>query len=134
MMRWVYAAGAAVIATVMVADIWLPVDYRLAANISLICAAVLTTTFAFLYGLRSNWRANMVGKIWMAKSVILPVMLWQIVISTWWDTDYPFRQPIRYVIYTLGALAFITMLIALWREQQRDRRELHDRLTHADDP
>lgn len=120
-MRCAYVGGILVIIATMVSDLWLPIDYRVAANISLIYVASLTTVFVLLYGIRSNWRSNRIGKTLFAKSVVLPLVLWQIVVSVWWDIDYPFRHQIRFVIYVLGAVAYVTMLVSLWREQQHDR-------------
>lgn len=120
-MRWAYLAGIVVIAATFIADTWLPVDYQLGADLSLIAVAALTTIFVFLYGVRSNWRGNRIGKTLFAKSIVLPFVLWQIVLSVWWDADYPFRNQIRFMIYLLGAVAYITMLVTLWKEQQRDR-------------
>jgi hypothetical protein len=48
----------------------------------------------------------------------------QIALSLWWDLDYPFRQQIRFAIYTLGAVAYLPMLVSLLREQSRDRRRV----------
>lgn len=123
-MMWLYIGGAAAIAATFLADLWLNIDYRFAANISLIYVASLTTIFHLLYALRSNWKANRVGKIFFVKTVFLPVMLWQIVLSTWWDTDYPFRQQIRFAIYSLMVIAYLAMVVALWSEQRADRRDL----------
>ncbi|SHU17881.1 Uncharacterised protein [Mycobacteroides abscessus subsp. abscessus] len=53
----------------------------------------------------------------------LALVLWQIVLASWWDTEFPLRQQIRYLIYTLGAIVYIPMLISLWSEQQRDRAQ-----------
>ncbi|MGQ9348971.1 putative phage holin [Mycolicibacterium gilvum] len=106
-----------------IADIWAPIDYRVAANVSLIYVAALTTIFVLLYGIRSNWRANQVGRTLFAKSVVLPFVLWQIVLATWWDTDFPYRQQVQFIIYSLGAVAYVTMTVLLWREQQSDRSE-----------
>lgn len=122
-MRWAYIGGTLLIAATFIADIWLPIDYRVAANVSLIYMGALTTIFVLLYGFRSNWRANKVGRTLFAKSVVLPFVLWQIVLATWWDTDFPYRQQIRFIIYSLGAIAYVTMTVLLWREQQRDRSE-----------
>lgn len=121
-MRWVYLAGLLTIVGIFVSDVWFTIDYRLGANISLILAAVFVTVFTVLYGLRSLWRSNRIGKIFFTKSVVLAAVLWQIVAASWWDTEYPWRQQIRYVIYTLGAVVYIPMMVSLWREQQRDRR------------
>ena len=122
-MRWAYISGIAIIALTFTADIWLPIDYRIAANVSLIYVASFTTFFVLLYGIRSNWRSNPIGRTLFAKSVVLPFVLWQIVLSVWWDTDFPYRQQIRFAIYSLGAVAYATMLVMLWREQKRDREK-----------
>jgi hypothetical protein len=121
-MRWVYAVGLAGIAVTFLVDGWLDIDYRIAANVSLVYIATLTTAFVLLYGLRSNWRANHIGRIFFAKAVVLPMVLWQIVASVWGDTEYPFRQQIRFLIYSLGALAYLAMVASLWHEQRGDRR------------
>jgi len=123
LMRWAYVGGIALLGCTFVADIWLPVDYRVAANVSLIYMAALTTIFILLYGLRSNWRANHIGRTLFAKSVVLPFVLWYNVLATWWDTDFPFRQQIRFAIYSLGAVAYLTMVVMLWREQNADREK-----------
>lgn len=43
--------------------------------------------------------------------------------STWWDTDYPYRQHLRFAIYSLAAVAYFTMVIGLWTEQRADRED-----------
>lgn len=121
-MRWLYLAGFLAIAGTFVADIWLTIDYEFDANISLIYLAVLVTVFTVLYGLRSNWRANRVGRVFLIKSVFLSLVLGQIVLSSWWDADYPLRQQIRFILYTAGAWTYASMVVTLCREQNRDRR------------
>ncbi|MGB3484035.1 MAG: hypothetical protein WBB07_17695 [Mycobacterium sp.] len=124
-MRWVYGGGLGIILATFLADgIGLPVDYRLAANWSLTFFAVFVTAFTIRYGFWSNWRANRIGVILLAKSVFLSVAVWQIVASTWIGQDYPYRQQIRFIIYAFGALSYLTMVVTLWREQRRDRAEL----------
>lgn len=119
-MRWVYFVGVAAIVGTFLADAWFWIDYRIGANVSLIYMAVLVTAFTVLYGVRSRWRGNRIGKVFFTKSVVLAFVLWQIVLATW-DTEFPWRQQLRFVIYTLGAIGYIPMLVTLWREQQRDR-------------
>lgn len=123
-MRWVYGGGIAIILVTFLADISRTVDYNLAANWSLTGGAMFVTAFTIIYGVRSNWRANHIGVILFTKSVFLTAMLWQIVASAWSESDYPFRQEIRFVLYTMMAFAYITMTISVIREQRRDRREL----------
>jgi hypothetical protein len=106
-MRWAYVGGIALLGCTFVADIWLPVDYRVAANVSLIYVAALATIFILLYGLRSNWRANHIGRTLFAKSIVLPFVLWQIVLATWWDTDFPVpaADPVRHLQLGRGGLS-----------------------------
>ncbi|WP_423489007.1 putative phage holin [Mycobacteroides sp. PCS013] len=123
LMRWVYLTGLFTIVGVFISDVWFGIDYRLGANLSLIFEAVFVTAFTVLYGLRSRPWTNRIGRVFFVKSVALALVLWQIVLASWWDTEFPLRQQIRYIIYTLGAVVYIPMLISLWREQQRDRRQ-----------
>ena len=120
-MRWAYAAAVALIVVVLALDVWFDIDYRIAANVSLVIVAVFVNVFAVLYWARSRWWANRIGKIYLAKSVVLSLFLSQVVVATWWDTDYPGRQHIRFAIYTLGAVVYLPMICSLWREQTRDR-------------
>ena len=86
-----------------------------------------------LYWARSRWWANRIGKIYLAKSIVLSLFLSQVVVATWWDTDYPGRQHIQFAIYTLGAVVYLPMICSLWREQNRDRgpRRHRRRRRHA---
>lgn len=124
-MRWIYLLGFLGIAGTFIADLWTDIDYRVAANVSLIYIAVLVTIFTGLYGLRSRWRGYRIGQIFLAKGIVLALVLWQIVIAQWISADYPFRQHIRFAIYSLGAVVYLPMLISLWREQRRDRKQGH---------
>lgn len=121
-MRWVYIAGLAGIACTLASDIWLDVDYEFTANVALLCMGCLVTVFAVSYGGWSKWWTNRIGKIYLTKSVILALVLAQASASVWWQDDYPGRQVIRFVIYSLGAVVYVPMLVSLWREQWRDRR------------
>ncbi|MBU8831490.1 putative phage holin [Mycolicibacterium goodii] len=122
-MRWVYLVAVAGIAATLAAGFWYAVDYELAANVSLIYVAVLSTVFAFLYGFRSRWWINRIGKVYLVQSALFSLVLIQVVVATWWDSDYPFRQQIRFVIYSLGAVALMPMILTLRAEQARGRRE-----------
>lgn len=126
-MRWLYGAGVAAIVGTFIADIWLTIDYELDANVSLLYLATLVTIFTLLYGFRSNWRSSRVGKVFLIKSVFLAAVLWQIVLSAWWNADYPFRQPIRFILYTAGAWTYASMVVQLLREQKRDRDRLREK-------
>lgn len=99
----------------------------LAANVALLALAVLVNVFTLIYLVRSPWWRNHVGRIYAVKSVVLSAVLNQIVLSIWWDTDYPGRQAIRLTIYALGALVYVPMIWSLVLEQQRDRRKLDEK-------
>lgn len=121
-MRGIYAVGGSIIASTFIIDaLGATVDYWRAAAWSLTLGAVFVTIFTILYLLRSNWRSNRIGRIFLAKSVLLSAALWQIVATTWIGQDYPFRNEIRFTIYAVLALAYFTMDIALIREQNLDR-------------
>lgn len=121
-MRWVWAVTL-LAAVVVAADVWSEVDYRVAANVSLIVIAVLVTVFTVLYAGRSNWRASRIGRVFLINGTTLSLVLWQAVAAVWAGTDYPGRHHIRFAIYALGAVAYAAMVVTLWREQQRDRAQ-----------
>ncbi|OYN80479.1 hypothetical protein CG716_09745 [Mycolicibacterium sphagni] len=123
-MLWAYVIGGLLVPATFVSDIWLDIDYQLAADVSLIVVAVLVNAFTALYGFRSKWRTNRIGGVYLIKCIALSLFLLQATASVWWNEDYPFRQQIRFVIYAYAALVYIPMVITLWREQQRDRREV----------
>lgn len=125
-MTRLYLAGAGLVAATFIADAWLHVDYRVAANTSLALLAGLVTVFTVLYGWRSTWRANLIGKVFLAKGIAFSMVLWQMVVAVWVDADYPGRQHLRFIIYSLGAIAYAAMVATLWAEQQSDRKA-HER-------
>lgn len=108
----------------LLSDVWLDIDYRVAANVSLAAAAVFVNAFTVLYASRSRWKAYRIGAIYLVKCVGLSLFLTQATVSVWWDDGYPYRQQIRFAIYATMAIVYVPMLISLWREQQRDRREV----------
>ena len=121
MRRW-YGFGVGVVAATYIADIWLPINYQLAADISLICIAVWASLFAIRYAFWSRWWSTRIGRVFLANAVVLALVLIQGAVSAWWPGDYPGRGAIRFAIYTLGSTAFVPMVITLWCEQRRARR------------
>lgn len=97
-------------------------ELKFAADCVLAVLAVMVVGFTALYVTRSPWWRNRIGKIYLAKSLVLSLVLIQITISTWVSLEYPLRQPFRLTIYTLGVVAYVPMAWSLWREQQEDRR------------
>ena len=94
---------------------------NIAADIALTLMAFAVLVFTLLYGFRSAWRTNRIGRVFLVKSSFLSLVLAQVCVSVWTQRDYPFRDEIRLVIYGLGFLSFLFMIRTLWREQQRDR-------------
>lgn len=121
-MRWLYAAGLAGITATLTSDIWCDVDYQRAADISLIYVAVLAAVFAVRYAFWSKWWTNRIGKINMAAAVLLALVLLQGMAAVWWTDEFPGRQVARFVIYSMGATAYVPMIVALVREQRRTPR------------
>lgn len=121
-LRYWYGFCAAVVTITYVSDIWLDVDYQAAADWSLACIAAWATMFAIRYAGWSRWWTNRIGKVYLAKSIILALVLIQAAVSVWWSGDYPGRDPVRFAIYALGSAALVSMLVTLWQEQRRDRK------------
>lgn len=123
-MKWAYLFGLIAVVGTYVSDIWLEIDYQLAADVSLIGVATLSTVFAIQYAVRSKWWTNRIGKVYLVKSLLLALVLLQGAVATWWTDDFPGRQVIRFMIYAGGGTAYIPMLISLVREERRDRRRM----------
>ncbi|MEW5810242.1 MAG: hypothetical protein AB1925_12390 [Actinomycetota bacterium] len=122
------------IAVTVLSDLWFDPNYRTLANIALLTMAVLVVFFTLLYIFRSRWSTNKIGLIYAVKCGALSLVLVQATVASWWDLEYPFRQQIRFAIYTVGALVYIPMIVSLAREQQRDRRDEPKRMPRQDLP
>ncbi|SCX06078.1 hypothetical protein [Mycolicibacterium fluoranthenivorans] len=120
-MKWFIRVCVALIGAALLADIWWfePNTFRVAANVSLIAVAVFTTIFTVRYGFWSKWWTSRVGSAYLALKIFMSMLLWQIVLATWWDTDFPGRQEIRFAIYSLGAVSALAMIPKLVSEQRR---------------
>lgn len=86
-MRWLYLIGLAGIVGTLIADIWYEIDYSVAADVSLIYIAILSAAFAVRYAGWSKWWTNRIGKVYLAKSVILALVLVQTMVSVCWQRD-----------------------------------------------
>lgn len=122
-MRLFVGISAVVIAAVLVADIWAQIDMRVAANMSLVYMAIGATVFAGRYALWSNWRASQIGSTYLAFKVAMALVLWQIVFAVWVDTDWPGRQHVRFIIYSVGAVAAVVWVGTLMRVQKKARQD-----------
>lgn len=125
-LRWAYRIGILLVIGTFASDIWLDVDYEHLANLALAVAAIGVDGFTGLYGFRSKWKSNRIGGVYLIKCIAMSAFLVQAALSVWWPwwaNECPFRQQIRFVIYSSTALVYIPMIITLWREQQHDRDE-----------
>ncbi|QDF19768.1 membrane protein [Mycobacterium phage LilSpotty] len=122
-MRAVYGIGTLALLAVLASDLWLDIEYGPAANWSLTLVTAMLVAFTVLYGVRSNWKSNRIGRVVFTKCVFLSLVLIQGTVSAWGGSDYPYRDVIRFVIYAFGAIAYAPMLITLLLQQQQDRRE-----------
>ncbi|MHA4848573.1 putative phage holin [Rhodococcus sp. MSC1_016] len=102
------------------------------ADWTLLVFAGLVGCFALTYVTRSPWWRNRIGEIYLVKSVILSLVLVQISLATWVSTEYPGRQVVRLIVYTLGIISYVVMLWALVREQNEDRRRKRAELAKAE--
>lgn len=121
-LRYWYGFSIAVVGVTFVSDVWLDIDYQAAADWSLACIAAWSTMFAIRYTFWSKWWTNRIGKVYLAKSIILALVLIQAAVSVWWSGDYLGRDQVRFAIYALGSGALMSMLVTLWQEQRRDRK------------
>lgn len=120
-MRGVWLTGLLGILSTFIVDTWADINHQTVANTFLLAINAFVLLFTVRYGIWSNWRSNRIGRIYFAKCIVLSLVLTQASVSVWWDGDYPFRHEIRTVIYGLGAIAYVTMNLSLWREQRRDQ-------------
>lgn len=122
-MRWFIGITVTLVLAVLVGDIWWfdKEDFHLGANLSLIYMALLVSIFTVRYLTRSQWWVNRIGRNYLVFKIVMTLVLWQVVVATWWDPDFPGRQQIRYLIYSLGAVFAVPLLVSLIREQRADR-------------
>jgi hypothetical protein len=99
-------------------------------DIIVIICMLASVTFTIRYGIQSAWRSNDVGKMQFAKSFFLSSVLVLSVINFSFP-DYPGRTAIRYVFFSLLALALIAQNIIL--HIQLKRAEITSQYGHRKD-
>lgn len=117
--KWFVAVGIATTALVLIGDIFLPIDMRVAANVSLLGMALGTTVFAVGYGLRSNWWNSRIGPTYLAYKASMAMVLWQIAVAVWITDTWPGRHHVRYAFYSLGAIFTVVWALILRDAQKR---------------
>lgn len=90
-------------------------------------AALLAWAFVLTYGIRSPWRANVVGRslmyVWLSLAVVLTLICTSFIFGDYW-----FRPAVRIVVYSLLPVAFARFLVILLRVQSgRVRGEIPSR-------
>lgn len=92
-------------------------DYALAA------LAIITGIFTAVYAIWQPWWKERVSQIYLAKSLLLSLVLTQISASVFAGKEYPYRALIRVTLYSGGAIMMFALLIMLLVLQKRTRRE-----------
>jgi hypothetical protein len=78
--------------------------------------------FTLIYGFRSRWWSNEVGRVLFPEKLLMCLVLSQVSWSTWTESGYPGRDPVRIVLYGLGALSLMWMTVVLVSIQRRERK------------
>ncbi|QWY84732.1 membrane protein [Gordonia phage YungMoney] len=95
-------------------------------DVCLLAIAVMMSVFGLTYGFRSQWDTNDVGKIFLWKSAIVSVLFLQVALSSMTSSEYPGRDYVRPILYTLGFISYIAMEVSLVRRQQADRARVRE--------
>ena len=98
----------------------------------LMAIAVMMSLFGLTYGFRSPWWTNDVGRIFLWKSTIVSALFLQVALSSFTDSEYPGRDYVRPVLYTLGFISYIAMEVSLMRRQQADRARAREAVDRAE--
>ncbi|WP_305779998.1 putative phage holin [Nocardia nova] len=96
--------------------VFLPI--QTAVNVLIVTVAVKSTILTLVYGVTSGWRFQPLGRaVILLNSGIAAVTL-QASVSIFTDSDYPFRDQIREVLWTYVALSVLWLLLTVYRIQQ----------------
>ncbi|WPH57903.1 membrane protein [Gordonia phage RayTheFireFly] len=91
-------------------------------NASLFLITIQLVAFTAIYGFRSHWNINPVGRMFLWHSTVMSLVMFQVSMSAATSSDYPGREYIRPIIYALGVLSYAAMTVTLLRQQHRDRK------------
>ena len=81
--------------------------------------------FITLYGTRSPWLNNELGKALMFQKFGFLLVVIVILLSIFLGQEYPFRQEVRTTVYILVGVALWVDVINLLRYQYRARHEIN---------
>lgn len=79
-------------------------------------SAVASFSFTLLYGFRSNWRSNPIGRMQFVKSCSIASILLLFVINTF-APEYWGREAIRHIVYWVLACSFCWQVYTLVKVQ-----------------
>lgn len=94
------------------------VSAETAGDILLLVAAGASWTFTLLYVIRSPWWTRHIGRMLVAFTLALSLVLTQNAVGTWWGDGYPYRGEIRDVLYAALAVTLTRLALALYRIQR----------------
>jgi predicted TIM-barrel fold metal-dependent hydrolase len=91
------------------------------ANAAVIATFAGALTFVALYAWRTRgaWRVTSVGRNVMALMSVILVVSALAVAAIIWGTDWPHRNAVRFVAWSLVAVCIWWRVVILWRVQHR---------------
>ena len=95
---------------------------REVGNWLLVALTVVWCTFTLIYGVRSKWWSNEVGRVLLPEKVLTCLVLIQVSASAMSNSLYPGRDVIRIVLYAGCAVSVLVLTVVLVRVQRRERR------------
>lgn len=95
----------------------------------LVALTVAMCVFTLIYGFRSRWWTNVVGRIFFPEKVVMCLVLTQVSLSAVTGSNYLGRDWVRLTLYGLGALSLVGMTVVLVWIQQRERRRASEEVS-----
>ncbi|MGB0971621.1 MAG: putative phage holin, partial [Mycobacterium sp.] len=100
-LTWAFTVGAVLIPAALAAEVWVDPDYQLLADVALALLAAVVTIFTIRYAFWSRWSDNPTGRAFLAKSVVLAMLLLHIVAERWIPVAYPLHEHVRFAVYAV---------------------------------
>lgn len=88
----------------------------------LVALTVAMIVFTIIYGLRSKWWSNEVGRVFLPEKVLMCLVLFQVSLSAVTRSTYPYRDEARLLLYGLGFLSLVWMIGLLLKIQGREHK------------
>lgn len=96
------------------------------ANWMLLVITVGYWIFAIVYGTLFKWYNNEVGRVQLPSKVLMACILTQVTASAFNQSDYAYRNEIRFALYLLGAIIVIVVNFVIlrmaWRKYSTKRK------------